>query len=232
MNKIVKRGLSAYVIFIKNRIVTSIMMLSSGIMMFIAALDGKGNDVKTLPIIITSLGAILSLYAFYRLGYIKSQSNNLSSDEREEKIIMRKVFFSQIIETVVYLAVAGLGIFLLTNEGFTNVVLNIMSGFFTTLNGIFGTIYIIKNRQNKDFQWKFRLVLTVLEYALGIYFLVARNSIDISGYIVMGALTSVAGVIEVISAFTKDTIKSTISDGKDIVHIMKSGEKIDKNAIQ
>ena len=63
MNKLVKRGFSAYKIFLKNKIASSIMMLFAGVMMFIAALNGKGNDTKSLPILITSLGTILSLWA-------------------------------------------------------------------------------------------------------------------------------------------------------------------------
>ena len=52
MNKLVKRGFNVWLIFIKNRIASSIMMLMSGVMMFIGALQGKGNDTMTLPLAI------------------------------------------------------------------------------------------------------------------------------------------------------------------------------------
>ena len=62
MDKYVKRGLGAYIIFLKNKVASSLLMLFSGIMMFIAALNGKGNDTKSLPTLITVVGAALTLY--------------------------------------------------------------------------------------------------------------------------------------------------------------------------
>lgn len=225
MNKLVKRGLNVYKIFLKNKIATSFMMLFSGIMMFIAALNGKGNDTKSLPILITTVGTVLTLWTTYRLGYIKSNYDNFNNDNREEKIAGRKILFSQIIEALIYAAIAGLGVFLLSNEGLTNKALNLMAGGFTTLNGVLGAISEYKNRDNKDFRWKFMLVLMIFELIVGPYFIIVSDSIDIPGYIVMGALTIVAGLIEVISALTRDNIKGTINDGKEIVRIIKDGEK-------
>lgn len=225
MNKLVKRGLNVYKIFLKNKIATSFMMLFSGIMMFIAALNGKGNDTKSLPILITTVGTVLTLWTTYRLGYIKSNYDNLNNDNREEKIAGRRVLFSQVIEGLIYAAIAGLGVFLLSNEGLTNKALNLMAGGFTTLNGVLGAISEYKNRENKDFRWKFMLVLMIFELIVGPYFIIVSDSIDIPGYIVMGALTIVAGLIEVISALTRDNIKGTINDGKEIVRIIKDGEK-------
>lgn len=193
-------------------------------MMFIAALNGHGNDTKSLPALITSLGTILTLLAVYNLGYTKSSLDKLKSDNREEKDLTRKAFFSQIVETLVYMLVAGLGVFLLSNEGFTNKILNLMAGGFTILNGILGAINAYKNRENKDFRWKLMLVLVVFELIIGPYFIIASDSISINGYIIMGALTTIAGIIEVISAFTKENLKGTLNDGKKIVHIMKDGE--------
>lgn len=224
MNKLVKRGLSAYKIFLKNKVASSIMMLMAGAMMFIAALNGHGNDTKSLPTLITSLGTILTLLAVYNLGYTKSSLDKFKSDNREEKDLTRKAFFSQIIETLVYMLVAGLGIFLLSNEGFTNKILNLMAGGFTILNGVLGAINAYKNRENKDFHWKLMLVLVVFELIVGPYFIIASDSISINGYIIMGALTTIAGIIEVISVFTKENLKGTLNDGKKIVHIMKDGE--------
>ncbi|MBO4276167.1 DUF308 domain-containing protein [Candidatus Saccharibacteria bacterium] len=224
MNKLVKRGFSAYKIFLKNKIASSIMMLFAGVMMFIAALNGKGNDTKSLPILITSLGTILSLWAVYRFGYMKANFDRIFDDSREEKIAGRKVLLSQFAETLLYMLVAGLGVFLLSNEGFTNKILNLMAGGFTTLNGVLGAINAYKNRENKDFRWKFMLVLMVLELIIGPYFIIVSDSIDIPGYIIMGVITTVAGIIEVISALTRDNIRGTIKDGKDIVRIIKDGE--------
>ena len=224
MNKLVKRGLSAYKIFLKNKVASSIMMLMAGAMMFIAALNGHGNDTKSLPTLITSLGTILTLLAVYNLGYTKSSLDKFKSDNREEKDLTRKAFFSQIAETLLYMLVAGLGVFLLSNEGFTNKILNLMAGGFTILNGVLGAINTYKNRENKDFRWKLMLVLVVFELIVGPYFIIASDSISINGYIIMGALTTIAGIIEVISAFTKENLKGTLNDGKKIVHIMKDGE--------
>ena len=40
----------------------------------------------------------------------------------------------------------------------------------------------------------------------------------------MGALTTVAGLIEVVTSFTHENIDLTIEDGKKIVNIIKDGE--------
>ena len=224
MNKMVKRGFSAYKIFLKNRIASSVMMLYSGIMMFIAALNGKGNDTKSLPLMIAAGGIVLSIWAFYRLGYAKSESDRISKDQRQEKAAARKTIIFQILESSAYLLVAALGIFLLINESFTNKVLDLMAGFFTCLNGVFGAINIYKGRDNKDFVWKLTIVLTVLEVIIGPIFLFASNSIDLTGYTIMGCLTMVAGTVEVIKALTKENLKATIADSKEIVHIIKDKE--------
>ena len=130
----------------------------------------------------------------------------------------------QIGEAAVYVIIAIVGIFLLINESFTDKVLNLMAGGFTTLNGVLGAIKVFKGRELKNFRWKFTLVLTIIELILGPIFIFAPT-IDINGYIVMGALTSIAGTIEVISAFTMDNIKNTIKDGKDIARIVKDREE-------
>ena len=225
MNKLVKRGLSAYKVFLKNKLAAAIMMLFSGVMMFIAALNGHGNDTKSLPILITSVGAILTLYATYRLGYVKSNYDKIGGELRDVKTAGRKMLIFQAVETLVYMIVAGLGILLLVNEGLTDKVLNLMAGGFTTLNGVLGAISAYKNRENKDFRWKFMLVVTGLELVIGPYFIFASDSIGINGYIVMGALTTVAGIIEVISAATRKGIKDTLNDGKEIVRIIKDEKK-------
>lgn len=221
MNELVKRGFSAYKIFMKNKIAMSLMMLFSGIMMFVAALNGHGNDTKTMPLAIALAGAVFAFWSLYRLGYIKATYDKI--EDRQAKTCQRKAIFLQIGESLIYVFVATLGILLLSNENITNKALNLMAGGFTTFNGILGIINAYKNRQNKDFRWKFVLVITAVELVAGPFFIFAP-SIDISGYIIMGAITTVAGTIEVISASTKDNFKSTIKDGKDIVHIMKNDD--------
>ncbi len=219
MNKLVTSGFDIWKIFIKNKIASSIMMLMGGIMMLIGAINGNGNDTKSLPLLITSIGIILSFWSFYRIGVIKS--NYDKEKERQAKVDERHAFIAQICETTLYLVVLILGLFLILNEEFTNKALNLMSGFFSILNGVFGVVYIIKNRENKSLWWKFRIFLTVIEFAVGFYFIFASDSIEIGWYIVMGSLTTVAGAIEVFSSFTSQNIQNTISDGKDIVKIAK-----------
>ncbi len=223
MNKLVKRGFSAYTIFLKNKVASSIMMLFSGVMMFIAALNGKGNDTKSLPMLITSVGTILTLWAAYRLGYVKCKLDNTQRDDRRARSEERKVIFFQVAESLLYIFVAGLGVFLLSNEGFTNKVLDLMAGGFTTLNGVLGAVHAYKGREEKDFRWKLMLVLTVIELILGPFFVIRSGSIDIPGYIIMGVLTTVAGLIEVISALTRENIRGAVEDSKKIVTIMKDG---------
>ena len=222
MNKLVKRGISVYKIFLKNKIAMSLMMLFSGIMMFIAAINGHGNDTKTMPLMITLAGAGFAFWSLYRLGCIKSDYEKIT--DRQEKVLQKRAIYLQIGEAAVYVIIAVVGIFLLINESFTDKVLNLMAGGFTTLNGVLGAIKVFKGRELKNFRWKFTLVLTIIELILGPIFIFAPT-IDINGYIVMGALTSVAGTIEVVSAFTMDNIKNTIKDGKDIARIVKDREE-------
>ena len=222
MNKLVKRGISVYKIFLKNKIAMSLMMLFSGIMMFIAAINGHGNDTKTMPLMITLAGAGFAFWSLYRLGCIKSDYEKIT--DRQEKVLQKRAIYLQIGEAAVYVIIAVVGIFLLINESFTDKVLNLMAGGFTTLNGVLGAIKVFKGRELKNFRWKFTLVLTIIELILGPIFIFAPT-IDINGYIVMGALTSIAGTIEVISAFTMDNIKNTIKDGKDIARIVKDREE-------
>lgn len=199
------------------------MMLSSGIMMFIAAIQGKGNDVYSLPILITSLGTILTLWGVYRLGYIKSHFDE--SGKNLEKSVKRKTMFMQIIEILIYMVVAGVGVFLLSNHQFTDKALNLMAGFFTTLNGVLNIVTIIRTRDNRNLRWEIRLVLMVLELILGPIFIINSDGLEIGWYIVMGGLTTVAGIIEVITVSNKENLRGTLNDGKNIVHIIKTGEK-------
>ena len=222
MNKLVKRGISVYKIFLKNKIAMSLMMLFSGIMMFIAAINGHGNDTKTMPLMITLAGAGFAFWSLYRLGSIKSDYEKIT--DRQEKVLQKRAIYLQIGEAAVYVIIAIVGIFLLINESFTDKVLNLMAGGFTTLNGVLGAIKVFKGRELKNFRWKFTLALTIIELILGPIFIFAPT-IDINGYIVMGALTSIAGTIEVISAFTMDNIKNAIKDGKDIARIVKDREE-------
>ena len=196
------------------------MMFISGLMMAIAGFNGNGNDTKMLPSVIALVGFVLSLWAFYRIGYIKSNFDKL--ENREEKVIERKVLIFQIVEAVIYLLVTALGVFFFVNENFTNKILDLMCGGFTILNGVFGCIYIYKNREKKNFGWKFRIGLTVLEFGMGIYFIIASNSINATGYAIMGSMTTIAGIIEVAHAITRQNIEDAVKDSKDIVKALKS----------
>ena len=61
MNKLVKRGIKAYNIFLKNKMAASLMMFIPGVMMTIAAIQGNGNDTKTLPLMILIAGEVFTL---------------------------------------------------------------------------------------------------------------------------------------------------------------------------
>ena len=226
MNKLVKRGLKAYNIFLKNKMAASLMMFIPGVMMTIAALNGNGNDTKTLPLMILLAGAAFSFWAFYRMGYIKANLDKM--DESDKKSAGRKMLFLQIGESLIYLVIAALGVYLLINESLTNKILNLMAGGFTTLNGVLGAVKVFKGRDNKNFAWKFKLFLTLFELGFGIYFLIAFRDINIKSYLVMGIITSVAGAIEVISCLNAKTIRDTIEDGKEIVGTMK-GEEVQRH---
>lgn len=222
MNKLVKRGLKAYNIFLKNKIAGSLMMLIPGIMMTFAAVRGNGNDTKSLPLMILIAGAVFALWAFYRLGYIKSGIDAMKN-ARKERPDWRG-FFLQLGEAIIYLIIAALGVFLLMNEQFTNKILNLMAGGFTTFNGIMGIVSTIKHRDNRDFRWKFVIVLTLFELVWGVYFLLASDSIGISSYFVMGVITTIAGILAVATSLNEQTIKDTIEDGKEIAKTLKGEE--------
>lgn len=219
MSKLLKRGFSIYKIFLKNKIAMSIMMLVSGIMMFIAALQGKGNDTLAMPLGITSVGALITFWSFYRVGYIKSDMDKIENNN--ERALQKMAFFTQIGETLIYLVVAAVGVYLLLNQSLVNRVLNLMAGGFTTLNGVIGVVKIIRRYKQRDVRFWFKLVLTVVELVLGPYFLICCDTVEGGWYLAMGALTMVAGTIEVIAALTPESIRNTMQDGKDIVRILK-----------
>lgn len=195
------------------------MMFFGGIMLMVGAFSGNGNDTKTLPSMVAIAGAVLSCWSFYRIGYLKAKSEKLKYDARDEAL---NQLVLQIYETVVCLAVCLIGIVLLLNESFTNQALNLMTGGFTIFNGIVGVIGAIKNREKyATFGWKFMLGLTIIELGLGAYFIFMSNTINNVGLGVMGVITTIAGLIEVISSLRKDVLQKTIQDGKDIVKILK-----------
>ena len=230
MNKLVKRGLKAYNIFLKNKIAASLMMFIPGVMMTIAALNGNGNDLKSLPLMILIAGEIFSFWSLWRLGYIKANLDKM--EDEDERKAGWKLFFLQCGEAAIYLLIAVLGVYLLINEDLTNRILNLMAGFFTTLNGVLGAVKVVKGRDNKNFAWKFKLFLTLFELGFGIYFLIAHADINIKSYLVMGIITAVAGAIEVASCFNAKTLKDTLEDGKDIVDTMKGKEVAPKKQVQ
>ena len=219
MNELLKRGFSAYKIILRNKLATSLMMLFGGIMLMVGAISGNGNDTKTLPSMIAIAGAVFAAWSFYKIGYIRAKVEKLKGDERDVGL---SNLILQIYETVVYVVVCLLGIFLLLNENFTNQALNLMTGGFTIFNGVIGVINAIKNREKwQTFSWKFMLGLTIIELALGAYFIFMSNTINNAGLGVMGAITIIAGLIEVISSLRKEVLQKTVQDGKDIVKILK-----------
>ena len=222
MNKLLKRGMNAWLIFIKNKVAGAVMMFISGLMMAIAGFNGNGNDTKTLPSVIALFGFIFALWAFFRIGYIKSDYDK--TEDRELKAVLRRQFCLQIFETAIYLIIVFLGVYLFVNENFTNKVLDLMCGGFTILNGIFGVIYVVKNRDRKNFGWKFRVGLTIFEFAMGLYFIFASNSINATGYLIMGSMTTVAGIIEIAHAITRENIENAVKDSKDIIKAFKDEE--------
>ena len=223
MNELLKRGISAWVVFVKNKLAGAVMMFVSGLMMFLAAINGKGNDTKTLPSVIALAGVVLAFWAFYRLGYIKSNLDKMK--EREEKVEIRKAFYLQIVEVIIYLIIMAVGVYLYVNESFTNKILDLMCGGFTIFNGVMGAIVIFKKRENKNFAWKFRFGLTIFEFVLGLYFIFYANSINVDSYMVMGAITTIAGVIEIGSALRQGSLRGAVKDSKEIVHILKNDEE-------
>ncbi|MBQ8985185.1 DUF308 domain-containing protein [Candidatus Saccharibacteria bacterium] len=219
MSKLLKRGISVYLIFMKNKLAMSIMMLVSGVMMFIAALQGKGNDTVAMPLGITIAGAVITCWSFYKIGYLKADYDKIKDEK--EKSLQKMAIFMQAMENIIYLVVLALGIMLLLNQDLMNRVLNLMAGGFTTLNGVLGASNTFKKREHRDFWWWFKLALTVIELILGPYFVICCDSVEGGWFIAMGALTMVAGTIEVISALTPESIRSTMNDGKEIVSIIK-----------
>ena len=219
MNKLIKRVGGAWLIFIKNKLAGAIMMFVSGLMMAIAGFNGNGNDTKTLPAVIALAGAIFGYWSFYRLGYVKSNMDKIK--DREEKTAMKKVFWLQVIETVAYLIITSFGVYLYVNEGFTNTILDLMCGGFTILNGVFGIIWIVKNNLERNFSWKFRIGLTLLEFGMGLYFIFASNSITSTGYLIMGSITTIAGIIEVVHALRQHALRDAVSDSRKMIRALK-----------
>lgn len=221
MKVLVTRGVSIYKIVMKNKLVMSIMMLVNGILMSVAAFQGKGNDTKTMPTAITAAGAVLlawTIYKFWREKSIVSRAKASGESVKEER---RNLIFLGL-ESVLYLGVTIVGIFLLFNEDIMSKILNLMAGFFTTLNGALGLIRAYKQREEKDTVfWRFMMTLTVLELIIGPYFIFGSDSISTPGFAVMGVLTAIAGLIEVISSLSFKSITSTYQDGKDIVKTLK-----------
>lgn len=219
MNKLVKRGFSAYMVFLKDKLAMALMMFIPGVMMFLGALNGKGNDTVAMPLGITAAGSVFTFWACYQVGRIKTELDHLG--ERDDRRPMQKALILQILEGMLYLVVMVAGILLLINQGFVNKFLNLMSGGFTTLNGVLGAIKLFKRRDNKNYRWYFRLVLTLVELTVGPYYFFASDSISSGWFMTMAILTMVAGAVEVVSALTPENIRSSIKDGKDIVRILK-----------
>ncbi len=220
MNKYVKRGLSAYIIFLRNKLAACILMLMGGIMLTIGAFTGNGNDTKTLPTMIAIAGSAFLICGVYRIGYLKAELKSLNDEDEQNEKLWQLIF--QVGETIIYLLIALFGIFLLLNSVVTNRLLNIMTGGFTILNGVIGIINVIKKREkHATFGWKFMLGLAIIELTLGTYFLFMPDDVNTAILGVVGIITIIAGVIEVITSLRRDVIEKTIQDGKDIVKVLK-----------
>ena len=154
-------------------------------------------------------------------GFILANGAHVVVKDEKEKSLQKMAIFMQAMENIIYLVVLALGIMLLLNQDLMNRVLNLMAGGFTTLNGVLGASNTFKKREHRDFWWWFKLALTVIELILGPYFVICCDSVEGGWFIAMGALTMVAGTIEVISALTPESIRSTMNDGKEIVSIIK-----------
>ena len=219
MNKLVKRGFSAYRIFLKDKLAMSMMMFIPGVMMFIGALNGKGNDTVAMPLGITAAGAVFTFWAFYQIGKIKADLDRIEG--REERRLQKRLLIFQILEGAIYLIVMIVGVLLLINQDFVNKFLNLMAGGFTTLNGVMGIIKLLKSYNEKNFRYYFKVVLTILELAIGPYYFFASDSISSGWFMTMAILTMVAGAAEVIAALTPESLRSTVEDSKEIVKILK-----------
>ena len=219
MSKLLKRGISIYKIFLKNKIAMSLMMLFSGIMMFIAALQGKGNDTLMMPLGITVAGAGVTFWSFYKIGYIRSDLSKIENEN--ERSLQKMALLTQIAETLIYLVVAAVGVYLLLNQNLMNRVLNLMAGGFTTLNGVIGLVNVLKRLRERNLRFWFKVALTLVELFLGPYFLICCDTVEGGWFVAMGALTMVAGTLEVIAALSPESLRNTVQDGKDIVRILK-----------
>ena len=231
MSKLLKRGLSAYKIFLNNKLVMSILMFITGLTMAIAGFSGHGNDTKTLPIAIALIGAILSLWSFYRLGYEKHNVDDFdrasvaTDDSLTQKKSARRLLITQLLESLLYVVVTAIGVALFLNEHFTNQLLNLVTGGFTIFNAILGSINLYSTRNNKTTFWKFMLILTIVEFVMGIFFILASSSVNSTGLALMGVITTIAGLIEVISSLSLRSLKDTVTDGRAILETLQHGSK-------
>ena len=200
------------------------MMFVSGVFMTVSAASGKGNDTKTIPILITVAGVIFSLWSVYRLGYVKAGRDH--TEDEGERALVEKAIALQTIESLAYILITGAGIYLLLNESLVNLILNLMAGGFTIFNGINGVILLVKRRAEKNYRWFVRLVLTLLELGLGAYFIIAAasNSVSLTWLLIMGILTALAGLIEIIAASSKQALKDAVEDGKSVIRTIKTGK--------
>jgi len=194
-------------------------MLLGGIMITIGGVNNTGNDTYTLPSLIAMTGAIFTFWGFYHTGYMKAGYDSLEGAEKKANL---KTIVWQVAETIVYLIITIVGLLLLLNQNFTNRLMNLITGGLTIFNGAIGIIKAIKNRANyKSFGWIFMTALSVTEIILGILFVILADSISQPGFIVMGIITVIAGIIEVGSALTKQVLKDTVRDGKEILKALR-----------
>ena len=96
MNKLVKRGFSAYKVFLKDKLAMALMMFIPGVMMFLGALNGKGNDTVAMPLGITAAGSVFTFWACYQVGRIKTELDHLDDKtDRHSYLIGREPFYKK-----------------------------------------------------------------------------------------------------------------------------------------
>ncbi|MCR5572428.1 MAG: DUF308 domain-containing protein, partial [Candidatus Saccharibacteria bacterium] len=75
--------------------------------------------------------------------------------------------------------------------------------------------------------WKFLFSLAIIELTLGTYFIFMPDDVNIVMLAIVGIITIIAGIIEVISACKRETFEKTIQDGKDILKVLKDDKEDD-----
>jgi hypothetical protein len=60
---------------------------------------------------------------------------------------------------------------------------------------------------------------------MGVFFILASSSVNSTGLALMGVITTIAGLIEVISSLSLRSLKDTVTDGRAILETLQHGSK-------